>query len=374
MASDRNDEKGPHRPDEGDRSLLIGLSEGGEDAGEGTPPLPQDPPPGSAVALEAIDARLGRLEAAVSALDAKLPADRGSGPGLSEAVAKIVAAAGKFTEAAEAVAGIERTTGEAARFTSDTKAATHVLQTEAGKQVAVLKEAGRDLDRAVAALGSRAEGLKAREDALGKGIGELRAVWKSMNECSRAVASEAGRLANNYKEWTAGVAAHRQEMAALSQDLRQGGARMEKSVTRSLDAQRDISLKILGNVESFRGENESFLKRFAAGGEKVLGAIRRERKAVRRWTVPALSAALVATVLSFPVMGGYAQSQFGVFDAYDDSNGWKQLMWERHGGQVKECLIESERRGKVLRCELRVDGRGLFGTPADALPPIPGEG
>ena len=376
MASDRNDHKGPHRPDEGDRSLLIGLSEGGEDAGKGpgAPPGAEDPAPGSAAALEGIDARLGRLEAAVSALDAKFPADRGSGPGLSDAVAKIVAAAGKFTGAAEAVAGIERSTGEAARFTSDTKAAAHVLQTEAGKQVAVLKEAGRDLDRAVAALGSREEGLKAREDALGKGIGELRAVWKSADACSKAVASEARTLAKSYESWRTEAALHRHEMAALSKSLREGGDKMGESVSKTARSQLDISTRILGNVESFRGENESFLKRFAAGGEEVLGALRRERKAVRRWTVPALSAALVMAVLSFPVMGGYAQSQFGVFDAYDDSNGWKQLMWERHGGRVKACLIESERRGKILRCELRVDGRGIFGDPADALPAIPGEG
>ena len=93
----------------------------------------------------------------------------GPASGLSEAAAKIVAAAGKFTKAAEAVAGIERTTGEAARFTSDTKAAAHVLQTEAGKQVAVLKEAGRDLDRAVAALGSREEGSEGPRGCAGQG-------------------------------------------------------------------------------------------------------------------------------------------------------------------------------------------------------------
>ena len=244
-----------------------------------------------------------------------------------------------------------------------------MLQTEAGKQVAVLKEAGRDLDRAVAALGSRAEGLKAREDALGKGIGELRAVWKSMNECSRAVASEAGRLANNYREWTAGVAAHRQEMAALSNDLRQGGARMEKSVTRSLDAQRDISLKILGSVENFRGENESFLKRFAAGGEKVLGAIRRERKAVRRWTVPALSAALVVAVPSFAAVGALVQKEFRFFEPYDDTRGWRQGVWESHGEQVKACMLESWRTEKAVRCAFDVRH-----FPAARLPPIPGEG
>ena len=376
MASDRNDGKGPRPADEGDRSLLIGLSEGGEDAGKdpGAHPGAEDPPPGSAAALEAIGARLGRLEAAVSALDAKLQADGQSGPGLSEAVAKIVAAAGEIVRSAEAVAEIRRSTGEAARFTSDTRAATQVLQTEAGKQVAVLKEAGRDLDRAVAELRSREEGLKAREDALGKGIGELRAVWKSADECSRAVASEARALAKSYESWRKEAALHRHEMAALSKSLSEGGDKMGESVSRTADAQRGISLKILGSVESFRGENESFLERFAAGGEEVLGAIRRERKAVRRWTVPALSAALVVAVVSFPVLGLYAQSQFGVLDAYDDTNGWKQLMWERHGGRVKACLIESERAGKVLRCGLRVDGRGIFGTPADALPPLPGEG
>ena len=371
MASDRNDGKGPRRPDEGDRSLLIGLSEGGEEAGEGAPLGAEDPPPGSAAALERIDARLGRLEAALAALDAKLQADGQSGSGLSEAVAKIVATAGEIARAAEAAAEIRRTTGEAARFTSDTKEATGVLQAEAGKQIAGLKEGRRDLDRAVAALKSREEGLKAREDALGKGIGELRALWKSVNERSRAVASEARSLAKSYESWREEAALHRHEMSALSKSLRDGGDKMGESVSKTAKSQLDISRRILGNVENFRGENDRFLERFAAGGEEVLGAIRRERKAVRRWTVPALSAALVMAVLSFPVLGSYAQSQFGVFDPYDDTNGWKQLMWDRHGGRVKACLIESERAGKVLRCGLRVDGRGIFGGPADALPPLP---
>ena len=91
------------------------------------PPGAEDPPPGNAAGPEAIHACLGRVEAELVALNAKLQADGQSGAGLSEAVAKIVAAAGKSTEAAEAVAGIERSTGEAARFTSDTKEATGVL-------------------------------------------------------------------------------------------------------------------------------------------------------------------------------------------------------------------------------------------------------
>ena len=366
MASGNNDGNGPHPADEGDRGLLIGLSEGGEDSGTGTdaPPGADEPPAGIAAALAGIDARLGRLEVA-------LEADRQSRSGLSEGLTQVVEAAARIAGAAEAVAEIRRTTDEAARFTHDTKEATNVLHAVAGKQIAGLKEGRGDLEKALAALKSRIEGLKAREDALGKGIGELRGLWKSMREVLERLASKTETLSDSYENWATGSEAHRKEMASLSGALRQGDARMAESVAKNAEAQQEISTKTHRTVERFAEENDRLLERMGAAREDFLDALRQEAGRVRRWTVPALSAALVLAVPSFAAMGGYAQSQFGVFDAYDDTNGWKRFVWDRHGERVRGCLLRSERTGKVVDCRLRVDGRGIFREPATRLPPLP---
>ena len=368
MASGKHDGKGPHPADESDRGLLIGLSEGGEESEEGTDALPgaDEPPPGLAATLAEIGSRLGRLEAA-------LEADRQSRSGLSEEVTRVVEAAGRIAGAADAVAEIKRTTDEAARFTHDTKEATNVLHAEAGKQIAGLKEGRADLEKALAALKSREEGLKAREDALGKGIGELRGLWKSMREVLDQLASKTGTLSDHYRGWASGSEALRKEMESLSGALRQGDARMAESVARNAEAQQTISAKTHRTVERFAEENDRLVDRVGAAREDFLDALRAEAGRVRRWTVPALSAALVLAVPSFAAMGGYAQSQFGVFDAYDETNGWKQFVWDRHGERVRACLLRSEQTGKVLACGLRVDGRGLFREPATRLPPLPGE-
>ena len=148
-----------------------------------------------------------------------------------------------------------------------------------------------------------------------------------------------------------------------------GGERREER-----QAQQEISTKTHRTVERFAEENDRLLERMGAAREDFLDALRAEAGRVRRWTVPALSAALVLAVPSFAAMGGYAQSQFGVFDAYDDTNGWKRFVWDRHGERVRACLLRSEQTGKVLACGLRVDGRGLFREPATRLPPLPSRG
>ena len=358
MVSGRNDGKGPPPADEGDRGLLFGLSEDGEDAGEspGTPPGVDDPAPAIVAALAEIHAGQDRLEAALAALDAKLPADRGSGPGLAEGVTKIVEAAGRIARAAEFVAEIERTTGEAARFTNDTKEATGVLQAEAGKQIAGLKEGRRDLEKAVAELGSRAEGLKAREDALGKGIGELRALWKSVNERSGALASEARTLAKNYESWRAEAATHRQEMAALSRDLREGGARMEESVAKNAEGQLEISVKTLGNVRNFKDQNDRFMERFEAGGQALLETVRSEWTAAQRWAVPALAAALVLAVPSFVAVGAYAQSEFGFFSTFERKDAIERMLWRQYGHHVSSCSLTAQVRQRTVKCSFDVGG------------------
>ena len=376
MASGNNDGKGPRRADDDDRSLLFGLTDRGRDAGEASGGRPEndEPPSEIAAALDGIAAALGGVDARLSTLEKTLAAERTPGPRLSDVVTQIVGASAKIARAAEDVAEIKRSTAKAEKFTSDSKEATGELHAAAGKQIAGLREGRRELEKAVAELASRAEGLKAREDALGAAVGDLRTLWQSSDEKVKEVVSGSQNIARWYKHLAGESETHRTAMSALSKDLRETGSEQLESATNNAAAQLKISAQTLGNVEKYARENESFLERFEAGGEAVLAAVRREREAIRRWVVPALSAALVVAVPSFAAMGGYAQSEFGVFDAYDDTNGWKQLMWDRHGGRVKACLIESERRRKVLRCELRVDGRGILATPGDALPPLPSGG
>ena len=304
-------------------------------------------------------------------------------------------------EFADELEGLRRSVSEAAEFTSDTKAATAVLQAQAGNQIAGLKEGRRELDEAVAALGSRTEGLKAREDALGKGVGELRGLWTRAGEMLERLASKTGSLADRYRDWTEGsealgkematlsgvllqgdarmaesvsrnaeaqeklsaktlgiverfagendrllervgaaredfvdalraeagrarrwtvpalAAAHRKDMAALARVIRDGDAGMRESVANNAEAQLELSLKTLANVEKFGNENDRFLKRFQAGGEELLDALRGEAAGIRRWVAPSLSAALVAVGLSFPVLGAWTQSRLGMFEAYD---------------------------------------------------------
>ena len=99
---------------------------------------------------------------------------------------QIVGAAAKIARAAEDVAEIKQTTAKAEKFTSDTKDATGELQAAAGKQIAGLREGRRELEKAVAALASRADGLKSREDALGAAIGDLRTLRQSGEEKVKA--------------------------------------------------------------------------------------------------------------------------------------------------------------------------------------------
>ncbi len=321
-------------------------------------PPPDAPPSGEApadlaAALESVATAGRRLDAILDEATAVLASIREHAAGFEE---------------------MRRSVTEAAQFTGDTRAATAVLQAEAGKQIEGLKDGRAGLDRAVAALGSRAEGLKAGEGSLGEAVGEVRAVWKRASEVCEQLASETATLANNYRNWTSEAAAHREGMASLSQEIRQGGAGMRESVAKNTEAQLEISVKTLGNAEKFSRENGRFLKRFEANGDALLETVRREWAATRRWAVPALSAALILAVPSFAAVGALAQSEFRVFEPSDETDGWKQFVWDRHGERVRACLVESWRAEKVLGCRLRVDGRELRAAPAARLPPLPARG
>lgn len=382
MTSGKSDGGGRGPADDDGRKLLFGLPKEGEGP-ETEPRSPPRQPAGTAVSASpavppasrhrpgsqsaAADGSSADLAAAVESLAA---GQRRLDAKLAEAIAMLAA----IGEMGPNLAELNRSIEAATQWASNVKAANDTHLEAAGTLIQGLKGGRGDLDKVLAEMTSQQEGLKKQRETLDKGIGELRTLWKGANERSAKFESATRALANQYRDWTDQAATLQQEMAALSKVLRDSVDRMRESVNNNAKAQLDISVRIRGNVREFKTENDRFLARFDAGGQELLETVRREWTATRRWTVPALSAALVVAVMSFPVLGGYAQSRFGVFDPYDETSGWGQFVWDRHGAEVRACLLRSERTGKVVGCRLQVDGRGLFTEPAAQLPPLPFEG
>ncbi|MDE0460739.1 MAG: hypothetical protein OXI15_25915, partial [Chromatiales bacterium] len=97
-----------------------------------------------------------------------------------------------------------------------------------------------------------------------------------------------------------------------------------------------------------------FLRDFAATRGMALREARLEWTRTRRWTLPALAIALVLAAPSFGVVGAVVQSEYGLFERYDDTGGWKDGVWDRHGQKVKNCMLKSWRAEQVIRCSFDV--------------------
>ncbi|MCY4548079.1 MAG: hypothetical protein OXC28_06915 [Defluviicoccus sp.] len=253
------------------------------------------------------------------------------------------------------LAELKRTIESASAWSSSIRAINDKLQQAVGSDLRAV-EAGRlDLGKVVAALKLREEGLKEQHEAIDKGVDALRALWKSADQRLKELTSKTQALADRYEAFTTESKAHRTAIAALSRDLRDGGADLRESVTKNRQAQFAILERTLGNVREFKEQNDGFLERLDESGEALLEAIRREWTATRRWAVPALAAALVLAVPSFAVVGAYAQSEFRIFRPYDETRGWRQGVWESHGETVKNCMLESLRTKRVVRCGFDVE-------------------
>ena len=125
----------------------------------------------------------------------------------------------------------------------------------------------------------------------------------------------------------------------------------------AVNTQRSAAEQTSDAVKELVSEGSAFLKAFAEGREAALEGIKREWTRTRRWTAPALAAALVLAAPSFAVVGAVGQSEFGVLEPYDDTRGWKEGVWKRHGEQVKDCMGKSLRAKQVIRCSFDVEYR-----------------
>ena len=76
---------------------------------------------------------------------------------------------------------------------------------------------------------------------------------------------------------------------------------------------------------------------------------RRREAGGDRWRWP-LRAAVAVVVVAALAGGAVLQSKWPVIP--DETNGWKHIVWKRHGMKVAECIDTAAKRGKGAVCEV----------------------
>ena len=369
MNSTNNGNEPPPSVDE-DRSLLFGPpKEGTEPSGgrqkprgsgaSASSPPPRTSPPTAESAAEPSDPA-GRAGPAASSdavqrrildlledLEKKL-----AGPAAREA--DLAAAARTITEQAEGI-------GAATEWVNDIKAAISEILASTGKQIEGLESAQNTHDAALARL-------KLQEKGLGRVVQALDATAKGLDRRSSELGAVKQDLTGNYEAWTAEAKTSLAEMKVLSKRLDAGDhmvtrlensigpwtERMEESIGANSAAQRDAAAKTAGSVTQLATTGSQFLADFETARGKALKEAQQEWTRIRRWTVPALAIALVLAAPLFVFAGAVGQSEFGVFEPYDDTRGWKPFVWGHHGKKVKDCMLKATRTNEVVTCSFDV--------------------
>ena len=374
MTPGNKDRDGPPPADDEGRSLLFGWSKEDDEAGEGReqpsqPPAsassaapPATPPAARDVAdteaLPDLAGTLASLAAGQRRILAML-ADRAAADGEDRA---------GVAEIARMIADMKGMITETAEWTNQNKAVTHTLHAAAGQQIEGLKGERSDLAKVAAELKIQGEGIAGQLETFGKGMRVLDTHLKGLDRRSSELEALKQELAEYYGRWTAALEPVLGQMATLSERLDAGDhmvtrfekqARswtetMAKSMGTNAAEQRAAAEQTSGNVGKLAEAGDAFLERFDAGSREALAFFRREWRSTRRWTVPLLAAALLLSGPSFAVLGAMGQSEYGVFKPYDDTKGWKQGVWYRHGTQVKDCLLEAGRTKGVVKCSFDV--------------------
>ena len=362
MNSTNHDENESPPPEDEDRSLLFGPpKEGREPAGDRqkprragasassppsrtSPPAEPPDPGGRAGPVASSDADQRRILALLEDLEKK-----------------VAGLAADETDPAAAVRIIAKEIAAATEWVNDTKAAISEILASTGKQIKALESAQKTHDAALA-------GLKLQEKELNRVVQALDTTAKGLDQRSSDLQAVKEELATNYEAWTAEMKTSRAEMKTLSKRLNAGDhmvtrleksigpwtQRMEKSIGANSAAQRDAAERTAGNVEQLATTGSEFLRAFATARGAALKEARQEWTRIRRWTVPALAIALVLAAPLFVFAGALGQSEFGVFDPYDDTGGWKEEVWKLYGEPIQDCMLDSKRTTQVIKCSIDV--------------------
>ena len=251
---------------------------------------------------------------------------------------KVAVSAAREADLAAAVRTIAGEIAAATEWVNNIKVVNSETLASTGKQIEALKTAQTTHDAALARLKIQENGLDKVEKSLG-------ATAKDLEQRSTDLQAVKQELATYYRSWTAQAKTSRAKMETLSERLDAGDhmvTRLEglqkewteqttTAITENEAAQRDAAEKTAGNVEQLDTTGNKFLEKFATARAAALEEARQEWTRIRRWTLPALALALVLAAPSFMFAGALVQSEFGVFDPYDDTGGWKEAVWKRYG-------------------------------------------
>ena len=367
MNSTNHDENEPPPSEDEDRSLLFGPpKEGREPPGDGqkprgprasasSPPSRTSPPAAEAVAEPSDPGGRAGPAASSDAVQRRILAL------LEDLEKKVAGPAADEADPAAAVRTIAEQVAAATEWVNSIKAAISEILASTGKQIKGLKSSQSNLDAALAQLKILKEGLDKVEKSLG-------ATAKGLDRRSLELKAVKQELAKYYGDWTAEAKTSLAEMKALSERLDAGDhmvtrleksidpwtKRMEKSIGANSTAQLAAAEKTAGNVTQLATTGTEFLKAFATARGAALKEARQEWTRIRRWTVPALAIALVLAAPLFVFAGALGQSEFGVIEPYDETLGWKEVVWDRHGKQMRNCMQNSMRTGQVIECRINV--------------------
>lgn len=259
----------------------------------------------------------------------------------------------------------------ATEWASDIRAAIDAVLAATGKSIQNLNAAEQGLGEEAAALKTRAgeidgqvEALRSGARVLGTRLRQLDEARQNLDARSADLQAVKQEIAKYYGEWAAAALDYRREMAALTKRLDEGETlaarveqsigpwteRIETSLDESAKAQKRAAAETSGNVERLTQGGDAFLEKFGTAYSEALEGFRAEWRRTRRWTLPVMAAVLVLMLPTLPVMGALGQSKLGVFAPYDDTKGWKQVVWDRHGAQVKKCLEHALHSSKPVSC------------------------
>ena len=365
-STNSNGNEPPPSEDE-DRSLLFGPPKEGTEPSEdrqkprrsgasaSSPPSRTSPPAAEAVAEPSDPAGHGETAASSDAVQRRILAL------LEDLEKKVAGPAADETDPAAAVRTIAEEIAAATEWVNSIKAAISDLLASTGKQIEGLKSGQQTHDAALARL-------KLQEKELDRVVQALDTTAKDLNLRSSDLKAVKQELATNYGDWTTEAKTSLAEMKALSERLDAGEhmvtrlegsidpwtKRMEKSIGANSTAQLAAAEKTAGNVTQLATTGTEFLRAFATARGAALKEARQEWTRIRRWTVPALAIALVLAAPLFVFAGALGQSEFGVFDPYDDTGGWKEEVWKLYGEPIQDCMLDSKRTTQVIKCSIDV--------------------
>ena len=366
-STNSNGNEPPPSEDE-DRSLLFGApKEGTEPAGDrqkprrsdasaSSPPSRTSPPAAEPVAEPSDPAGHGETAASSDAVLRQILAL------LEDLEKKAAGPAALEADPAAAVRTIAEEIAAATEWVNSTKAAISEVLASTGKQIEALKSAHKTHDAALARL-------KLQEKELDKIVQALGTTAIGLDQRSSDLQAVKQDLATYYRSWTAQAKTSLAEMKTLTERLNAGDHmvtrleesigpwtdQMEKSIGANSAAQRDAAEKTAGNVKQLATTGSEFLRAFATARGAALKEARQEWTRIRRWTVPALAIALVLAAPLFVFAGALGQSEFGVFDPYDDTGGWKEEVWKLYGTPIQDCIRDSMRAGQAIECSFDVE-------------------